>query len=611
MPRSIGAILVLIRIAVVWLSIYGAGSLLSRLLSRFAWSRELLIGNVLAGLLVYLFILPALSLAGAMTRPVVATLVIVLAIPGGIGMIPELRKLHQPVGREWPLLIPLSLFTAFLCAGNMARAVRPNDHSDAQITYAVQPDRWLDAGRIYFLEETEFSAMPLVGEIVALPAASLSSGRMDQLSLLQAFQMTMLFASLIYASIKLGAGRWGVLIALAAGAACPMLAGWGALAKTDMTATLLVTIALSSGHCAASSKSILPAGACLAFGLAAATKLTVWLLFPTFLLFWSLSDYKATQFRHVALCILVLFTFPVVFAARSFIHTGTPFYLVAVPGFHPNPQWINPQVPILDGMTRRMLDPLPLELIHLFRSWNSVLVLFLTGLAAAFASRNLRRGILVALGGMVLFSAITLFALRPLAMGAKYALPVLPFAAAVGGTWISSSRWKIPGLILAVALICLVTPISPRAGFLSSFITSSSPLQFDSDTYRSPRLIQEWANEHLPTGSRLLSLFSAERYFSDFEIICARTHPGARDLFLVEGLENELEILHSLGITHVYFDKEDPMEVKLLRLNYWAPPDSAPNLAGELDILDNVGDDKALVPMKTVDGFLICRVCYQ
>jgi len=159
-------------------------------------------------------------------------------------------------------------------------------------------------------------------------------------------------------------------------------------------------------------------------------------------------------------------------------------------------------------------------------------------------------------------------------------------------------------------LIVLFNPIVQRARFLASFTFTRTPLQFDTNTYRSPRLIQQWANEHLPEGSRLLSLFSAERYFSDFEIICARTYPRARGLFLVEGLENELEILHSLGITHAFFDEEDPMEVKLLSLNYWAPPDSAPDLAGELDILANVGDDKALVPMETVDGFLICRVCY-
>jgi hypothetical protein len=609
MPRSIGAILVLIRIAVVWLSIYGAGSVIRSILVRLGLNRGLPFNTLLTGFCTILIILPLLSPAGVMTRSVVSAIVFLFAAFTCIRTLPLLKGFRPTIGRDWPVFLPFALFVLFLCISNFARAVRPNDNPDALITYAVQPDRWLDAGRIYFLEETEFSAMPLVGEIVAVPVASLSSGRLDQLSLLQAFQMSLLLASLVLVAWRLGGGKWGVAAALCAGASCPMLAGWGALAKVDMTAAFFLSIAMVEAASSAREGRAAPAASWLAFGLAAATKLTVWAMLPAFLIV-AVPGWLKQRPRSPAqpmLCLAALILVPAVFAVRTWIHTGTPFYPFSITGLHANAGWAPTPVPALDSLGAGDPASLPHEIMALIGAWGATLFVFLIGLVALISGRRIREAILP-VASVLVTAALSFLAFRPLAWGAKYSLHVLPFIAGLGGVWIARSRINLYAQALLVVLVCLMTPIVARARFLMGFGLSAEPLQFDTDTYDSPREAQLWMNINLPSASRVLSLFSAERYFSDFEVICARTHPVARSLFVVEGLDQELAVLRRLGITHMYFDIDDPMQMDLTSTYFFEAPDSLPDLAGHLSIIADPDAAELLDTLAIIDGYAVCSI---
>jgi hypothetical protein len=608
-PRSLGTILVVLRIAIVWLSIYGAGSQLLSISRRRMPGLQLPDEKLLYGFCVFLVVLPLLSLLGILNRAVVSALVCTFAVVGTLCLFASSRSARWRLPRIAVWMIPVATLAIFLCVGNLARAARPNDNPDALITYAVQPDRWLDAGRIYFLDETEFSAMPLVGEVISLPAASLSSGRLDQLSLLQVFQMTLLLAALLYAPAKLGGGRRAMLIALCTGAACPMLAGWGGLAKTEMTATFLVTIALSTAARSADMKQSVPLTAWLAFGLAAATKLTIWPLLPVFLLFASFARPERKRLQKAVAGFAVLALAPLAFALRTWIHTGSPLYPASFPFLTPNREWVIAAAPMIDSLFARARASIGVELLDLWRSWDVVLYLLLLGLASLAISGSLRKAVLP-LAGVLLFSAMCIVFFWPLAWGVKYSLPVLPLIAGCGGLWLTRSRLPTPGVLITAVLVAAASPIVPRAQFIWSFLRSESPLQFDTDLYRSPRPIHLWANDNLPAGSRLLSLFSAERYFSDFKVICARTHPMARGIFAADGLDRELDILLELGVTHVYFDMADPMESNFLSLYYWSVPLPPPDLAGELSILTAVDSAGPLVPVACVEGFQVCEVHY-
>lgn len=609
MPRIVGALLILLRIALVWLSLYGAGAISIHLLRKARVVNDCGIGRIFAGICAFLILIPLLSLLSVMNRVIVAMAVFALASVGALVLLKVLRGMRIVPPRPVLLFVPVAVLALFLCATNLLRACRPNDHSDPLITYAVQPDRWLDEGRICFLEETEFSAMPLVGEILSVPAASLSLDRLDQLSLLQAFQMTLLLAALLYGSRKLEAGVWGSVIALCAGAACPLLAGWGALAKVDMTAAFLITISFCGCMAAGQSRRRVPAWAWLAFGLAAATKLTVWLLLPAFAILAAFAGEYRIGWKALSGRIGLLLLVPAAFAIRTWLHTGTPFYPFGLPMLPPSAAWVRASAPALDALSTRMHAAIPTELIDLVEAWSTVLYLLLIGIAVLVLGRKLRSAVSLLLA-IAVTSGLGLAFLRPLAWGAKYTMPMLPFLACAGGLWLARSKVNLAGQALFVALFCATTPIVQRAQFLVSFATSEAPLQFDSDTYRSPRPVHLWADANLPEGTRLLSVFSAERYFSDHPVICARTHHSARRLFAVDGLEAELAILRDLGITHVYFDAADPMENALLILNYWSPPDDAGGLAGQLSILSAVGSAGPLVPVALVEGFQVCEVRY-
>ena len=131
-------------------------------------------------------------------------------------------------------------------------------------------------------------------------------------------------------------------------------------------------------------------------------------------------------------------------------------------------------------------------------------------------------------------------------------------------------------------------------------------LTYDTDTYLSPRGIQLIANETLPEGSVILSLFSDERYHSDFPVICARTHPKARRLFNAGSIEDELSVMADLGITHIYFVRYDPMGMDMVPLFYWRP---SPDAVDPSDSLAVLGGHLSLLQEVAGDGvYILCRL---
>jgi hypothetical protein len=103
--------------------------------------------------------------------------------------------------------------------------------------------------------------------------------------------------------------------------------------------------------------------------------------------------------------------------------------------------------------------------------------------------------------------------------------------------------------------------------------------------------LQEWCNYNLPAGSRLLSMWKRERYFSDHDIIVIENHPLGRRLFLAESIEKEIELLGLMDIDYVYYQTSDPM------------PGDLENSMKFLfsDKLENITE---------VGGFTLCKINY-
>lgn len=608
MPRFAGALLVIARILLLWAAFHGAGALVDRFVRRIPGSREL--PRAVKGMLAFLLASFPLSLLGLLDGMILSALVLAAGTAGCLLLAgPALTAMKSASKKPRPLDAALVLLLLILIPSTVFRASKPQDHSDPLITYAVQPDRWLESGRITFLEETRFSAMPLLGETLALwPAAMAFEGpagtpgdpgwlrrQMDRLSLLQVFQMSLLIASTLLASRTLGAGTGGTLLALVAVMGSGMLTGWGSLAKVDMTLAFLVTASLAPLAARILGRGEDPgAWPFIIFGAALATKLTAWLLLPVLLaLHLACSGWRP---RRLIGQILPMVPLPAAYAFRTLVHTGSLLYTgpLSLPGAEG--MWAWTPVPALDAFSART-DPGYLEnLADLSLAWDYPLVLLALGFASRALKREGRNGRIIIASCFAAWMMICATALVPASWGAKYTLMVLPLMAAAGAAWWPSGwRGLLMGLGVAGA-VAAAAELGPRARFVAGFTSSERPLGYDTDTYLSPRDLHVWAAENLPPGSRLLSLFSGERYHSRFPVVCARTHPYARRLFTAGSLEEELRVLEDLGITHVYFTEGDPMGMNLLPLNYCSPPEDPEDPSRDLAILGETRPGGLLEP---------------
>jgi hypothetical protein len=596
MPRLAGALMVMARILLLWAAFHGAGAILDRLARRIPGSREL--PRVVPGMLAFLLASFPLSLLGLLDGMLLSALILAAGIHGCVLLAGPALSALKGLRRPLPLEAVLAILLCILIPSTVFRASKPQDHSDPLITYAVQPDRWLESGRITFLEETRFSAMPLLGETLALwPAAMAFDGpsgtadapgwlrrQMDRLSLLQVFQMSLLLASVLTASRMLRTGTGGTLLALVAVTGSGMLAGWGSLAKVDMTLAFLVTASLAPLAARVLGRGGDPgAWPFILFGAALATKLTAWLLLPVlFAMHLACSGWRPARLTGG---ILLMTPLPAAYAVRTLVHTGSLLYTGPLSLPRAGGMWSWTSVPALDAFSARTDPGLPANLADLSLAWDYPLVLLALGFASRALARENRGGrILVAscFAAWMLICAVTLV---PASWGAKYTLMVLPLMAAAGAAWWPRGwRGLLMGLGVAGA-VAASAELGPRARFIAGFTASERPLGYDTDTYLSPRDLHVWANANLPPGSRLLSLFSGERYHSRFPVICARTHPYARRLFLAGDLGEELQVLEDLGITHVCFTAGDPMGMNLLPLNYCSPPEDPEDPSRSLAIL--------------------------
>lgn len=227
MTRFPAALLVFARILFLWAAFHGAGLLLEKPLRRLSGS---LPGpTIVTGMLAFLLLAFPLSLLHLLNARLLACLIAVAGFYGlaSLARVAARSLRHDRPGRPDALSVILALLLLILVPSTLFRAAKPQDHSDPLITYAVQPDRWLGEGCITFLEETRFSAMPLLGETLALWPASLAmpgvSGlegidsedaerRTDRLSLLQVFQSSLLAAAVLLASRSMKVGASGTLL---------------------------------------------------------------------------------------------------------------------------------------------------------------------------------------------------------------------------------------------------------------------------------------------------------------------------------------------------------------------------------------------------------------
>jgi len=241
---SLAFIQTMIRVAVVWLAFYGTGRLIRKPL-RIDTAFPLMPSEIL-GMLAFVVLTIPLSIFGIMNRTVCPVFLLVLTIPGALFTYGKIRD-RFPLSRQKAISVVLVVFMLFILLLNFAHASMPNiAFDDPLITYAVQPDRWLNHGGIYWLEETGFSGFPLLYEMTAVWPASLSVDRMNQLSVLQVFQMSLLIVTIFrgLSLLRVRKNLWlpvSIIILLTSS-----MYNWCSLAKTDTMAIMFCTFAMVS-----------------------------------------------------------------------------------------------------------------------------------------------------------------------------------------------------------------------------------------------------------------------------------------------------------------------------------------------------------------------------
>lgn len=579
------------RIAVVWLAFHGMGTFTHKYIFRDRIKNA--IPKLVIGILAYIVLTFLLSLLNMLTRNILPFLVIIPAIYGAL--IIRRAAGNDFLKHELPYWITVpgaALLLVFLLS-SVFHSIIPHGMVDPLITYAVQPDRWLDAGGMYFLSETEFSFFPLLGEMLAVWPASLSAGRLDQLSILQLFQMSLLIGSFIIASKMAGLKNVGYLLALTVCVSSPILVKWGAWAKTDMTALFLMTAALAEILrkwlvCDDRRISLLT---WFLLGLSVATKLTAVFVLCAVLPFILTSVKWKEGWRNYylpgfALMVIV----PLIFALRNYFITGEPFYPSHFPGFSSVDRWTFECVPCLSAARAYNHTTIFVNLFSLFKSWGFPGLLFIAG--CVYEIHGKRRKAIFLLFPVMIYAVISCIVFNPTQWGAKYAIFFLPVMAATG-LYFLRDRMKIV-LIILLPLIVITSSVLSRIEFIYGFSTNPAPLEFEGNDYPPALSLQLWMNENLPEGSRILSMWRPERYFSDHVIIVAQNHPDGIELFLDNSLEDELEILDRLDVQYIYFLMDDPL------------PE---NLEDHVELFSAIGPDKCIRPVISVSGSLLCEYC--
>ena len=599
----------LLRIAIVWLAFYGTGSLILRI--ELIKKHFNLMPSVIAGMLLYMGVVVVLSLFHLLTRRVVPVFIIVGAMTGLVLLYIRIKKSLASFRfsmKHPPIIVPF-LLAGYILVTNIMIAGRPDMfQDDPHVTYIVQQDRWLNSGHIYFLEETIFSGMPLISEVLSVLPSSLADNKIDQLILVQLFEMSLLIALILFGHNILGF-NWKWIPALVISiAGCYQLVLWGHMAKPDTTALFFVTLALlillkqteKEEH--SPDLSTFPI-----MGLALASKQTAYLaLIPFTLLLIHITRRNQWSFTQLFYGVLLLFILPAVFAVRTMIHTGSPFYPHGTFEFMLKPDWIKPELNLTFfrkiDRSSEMYEHIGFfrNIWHYFREWGSSILLLITGYLFIARSNNSKKWILLIVG-IALYSALSLILFYPAWWGAKYGILLIPFAAIFGIYLLRNFRFSLILVTCIVSLIYLLSdsPLSSidnygfvyRFRLLTSYVTGEWKCEkysiIEQDSY-TPAL--QWMNEHLPEGSRILSLFARKRYLSNHEFYVLERHPISSRLLCENSLEEEISILEAMHINYILSSRNNPF------------PSDGENT---LEILTRRGIGEILEPVMYIDNYII------
>lgn len=599
-----------VRVLTVWLAFYGTGKLLRKIF-RVDQVFPLLVSE-LVGLLVFVFLTVPLSILGVLNRTVLPVLLLLMAIPGALFAYGEIRN-RLPAQKPGIAQLLAGAFLLFVLFLNFSHASMPNlAFDDPLVTYAVQPDRWLSAGRIFWLEESIFSGFPLLYEMTAVWPASLSSDLLNQLSVLQVFQMSLLVVAVFRGLSILGVVKRLWLPVAAIVLLTTNLYLWSAIAKTDTLCVLLCTLAMASAV-REKEKGFTgsPLSSWFYMGLALAVKQTSIVVLVPFLL------YSAGAFRKYAgkmkvLALVSLLLVPAAYGVRTMLKTGSPTYPVYTVPFMLRSGWAVSSTDERMEVQSRASSyydersfSLPKHIGIFFAYMEGCILLLLAGTAFSAASRNWRRAALIL--PMLAFFIIAIKLFWPPWWGAKYTILAYPFIALLGAYLLQNFR-AAGTVTIAVLVIAFVVPgflavAGDAMPFSYRMTVARSVLEGEWDTSSGyTRLINTptpeaaanlWASAALPSESVIFSINEEKRYFFHGTVISGERHPVGHLLYLENSLDEELAILDGLGVDYVGFYRSDPAILKQ---------------EDRLAILDHIGFGDVLEPVIIVDGgYLLCR----
>lgn len=596
------------RVAVVWLALFGAGRMLRKPLRM---DRAFpLVPSEIVGLLAFVLLTIPLSLLGVMNRTVCPAILVLMAIPGALFIYGEIRD-RFPLPKPKFITLLLGAFMLFVLLLNFTHASMPNlAFDDPLITYAVQPDRWLNRGSIYWLEETTFSGFPLLYEMTAVWPASLSTDRMNQLSVLQVFQMSLLVLAVFrgLSLMRVRKSLW-LPVCIIALLTTPLYY-WCSFAKTDTMAILFCTYALASavrqGDTSFTGSSL---SSWLFMGCALATKQTAILVLLPFLLY-SIRGFLHQSWKYKVGSIIALAMVPGIFAVRTMLKTGSPSYPVYPVNSMVRDGWEleepqeNTTVNTRSSYLYEHKDfPLLKHIGIFFTYMEGNILLLVAGMLAALVLR--RWGDLLLSIPILIYSIMAIVAFWPPWWGAKYSILVYPFIAILGALLLSRSREGTAVVVLLVIPSFIIPGFIAVAGnprpFDYRLLVARSVLGGEWRTGTIYRMIMStpegmthmWANRALTPGSVIFSLHEEKRYFFDGTVIVGWRHPLGQIIYRDNSLKEELAVLDTLDVDYVGFYREDPVVL---------------NQERKLEILDHIGVGDLLEPVIVVDGgYLLCR----
>ncbi len=596
------------RAAVVWLAFFGAGRMLRKPLRM---DRAFpLVPSEIVGLLAFVLLTVPLSLLGVMNRTVCPVIIVLMAIPGALFTYGEIRD-RFPLPKPKLITLLLGAFMLFVLLLNFTHASMPNIRfDDPLITYAVQPDRWLNRGSIYWLEETTFSGFPLLYEMTAVWPASLSTDRMNQLSVLQVFQMSMLVLA-VFRGLSLMRIRKSLWFPVAAIVFLTTLMYiWPAKAKTDTMALLFCTMALVSAvRQREKDFKGSPLSSWLYMGMTLATKQTAIVTLAPFLLY-SAGSFIRYSLKWKTLALAAFIAIPGAYAVRTMIKTGSPVYPINHVTSMVSEAWKlsdPPENTTVNTRSSYLFEhknfPMAKHIGIFFAYMEGNILLLLAGVATVLILR--RWGELLLSLPVFMYCALAIAVFWPPWWGAKYSILVYPFAAILGARLLSSSRaalfvaclliipsFVIPGFVVVAGE---ARPFYYRAQVTSAVLSGRwNPVSRFGLLLSTPEgMTHMWANSAFTPETVILSILEEKRYFFDGTVIVGWRHPVAQKLYLDNTLEEELAILDNLNVDYVGLYRENPAILEQ---------------EDRLAILDHIGIGGILEPFIMIDGgYVLCR----